>query len=76
MACLKCELRRAKLRTLALLAIGVSLDDIAVQLSNAHGEAYFVNESIEQLCNVTRLLRINKQHPFTPYVIYERKVKL
>lgn len=76
MACLNCEIRRAKLRTLALLAFGATLDDIALQLSNAHGEAYFVNESIEDRCNVTRLLRVNKLAPYTPHVIYERKVKL
>lgn len=75
MACLNCELRRAKLRTLALLAFGSTLDEIAIQLSNRHGVAYFVEHERMLGGTMVRILRISQQSPYIPHIIYEKKIE-
>lgn len=64
MDCLSCELTRARLKAAALVALGLSLDDIASHLSKAYGEVYYTAGG--------GVLRRSKLPPYAPHVIYKR----
>lgn len=61
MNCIPCELKRAKLKTAALLIVGWKPERIALHLSECYGERYYIKQA--------RLYRASKLPPYKPHLI-------
>ena len=69
MNCLHCEIKRAKLRALFLFAVGNSLNEIAIDLSNKYGQFYFVRVTHGKESDAYSLERVNSVPPHKPFLI-------
>ena len=63
--CVKCEVRRAKVKAGVWLFLGAELKTVAKRLSECYGEEYYVEGN--------RLYRMNKMAPHSPILIWSKE---
>lgn len=72
MNCLKCELRRARIKARLLYSVGWTLEAIAAKLSKDYGELYYVRVYHRETSDLWGIQRLNKLPPFNHFEILKK----